>query len=72
MNVYMYMYTDYYREVSIESLSSHHIPLEVVTQKKDISYSKLAKFSGGGDVTLISSNGSLVIGVPTTKMRLIP
>ena len=41
------------------------IPLEVVTQKKDVSYSNLCRFSGGGDVTLISRNGPLVIGVPT-------
>ena len=40
------------------------IRLEVATPEKNISYSKLCRFSGGGDVTIISCNGPIVIGVP--------
>ena len=41
------------------------IPIKIATQKKDITYSKLCRFSSGGDVTLISNNGPFIIGVPS-------
>ena len=40
------------------------IPLEIATQRKNISYSKFCRFSGGGDASIISYNGPVVIGVP--------
>ena len=44
------------------------IPLEVATLKKNISYSKFCRFSGGGDVSIISCNGPIVIGVPEDEV----
>lgn len=36
------------------------VPLEVATPKIDINYSKFCRFSGGGDVTIVSRNGPTV------------
>ena len=41
-----------------------NVPLEIATPRKSISYSKFCRFSGGGDVSIISCNGPVVIGVP--------
>ena len=44
--------------------TEENVPLEIATPRKNISYSKFCRFSGGGDVSIISCNGPVVIGVP--------